>query len=249
MEISKVLQALSLPECCLVNQRIPKTILTAQAAAGSSDKRFIRQSIEVINWIAALKPETIGVVAYRDELREYLEIAVLHVSFRQEAKAPRLIELIHRAIPYPVLLIVALEDSVSLSVAHKRWAQNDREKMVLEDGFPQTTEIPDDAPDQFFSHLNLSSLPQQNMFSLYSGWIDALTALEAFYISGSFAINGQYLETKKRRKAIFQIRSIEKEITRLKKLAAKETQMSRLVDLNLDIKSLQASLKKLMEKV
>jgi hypothetical protein len=35
----------------------------------------------------------------------YLEIAVLTVALRPAAKPTRLIELIHRAIPYPVLLV------------------------------------------------------------------------------------------------------------------------------------------------
>ena len=55
--------------------------------------------------MAALKPTTIGVPAYRDEAREYLEIAVLHLTLRAGAKPPRLIEFIHRAVPYPVLLL------------------------------------------------------------------------------------------------------------------------------------------------
>ena len=49
---------------------------------------------------AALKPTNIGVPIFRNEEREYLEIALLTVTLRSAAKPNRLIELIHRAIPY-----------------------------------------------------------------------------------------------------------------------------------------------------
>jgi len=249
VKADRLIQALSLPDTCLVNQKVPKTVLTAQAATGAADKRLIKQGIETVSWIAALKPDSIGVPACKDARREYLEVSILHVALRPKAKTSRLIKLIHRAVPYPVLLIASIEDSVSISVAHKRWAQNEKDIMVIEDGFPQTTEITDKAPEEFFEHLSLSSLPKQNMFALYSGWINTLTALEAFYISGRFRIDSQELETPERKKAIIQIRSIESEITRLKRQAAKESQMQRLVDINMKIKGLEASLKGLVEKI
>ena len=83
--------------------------------------------------MAALKPNTIGVPAYRDDIREYLEIAVLHLTLRGGAKAARLIELAHRAMPYPVLLLaVAAPMVVTLSAAHKRWSQGEAGKTVLD---------------------------------------------------------------------------------------------------------------------
>ncbi|TIU54624.1 MAG: DUF4391 domain-containing protein, partial [Mesorhizobium sp.] len=78
------------------------------------------------------KPTTIGVPSFADDTREYLEIAVVACAFRPDAKAARLIELIHRAIPYPVVLVTSDEQGVALSVAHKRHAQNEAGKVVIE---------------------------------------------------------------------------------------------------------------------
>ena len=41
---------------------------------------------------------------YRDAAREYLEIAVLKLTFHSNARPGRLTELVHRAVPYPVLV-------------------------------------------------------------------------------------------------------------------------------------------------
>src|SRR3546814_20618562 len=73
---------------------------------------------------------TIGVPAFADEERDYLEIAVIGCAFRAGAKGTRLIELIHRAIPYPVFLITSDEGGLTLSAAHKRKAQNEAGRVV-----------------------------------------------------------------------------------------------------------------------
>src|SRR5690606_28459351 len=137
-----LIHALRLPEGCRVDQRVPKKLLLENGAPTASDKRLITEAIEEIQWIAALKPNTIGVPSYRDALREYLEIAVLAVTVRgvvKPASRSRLAELLHRAVPYPVLLLLAAPQmegqSLILSLAHKRWAQNEAAKVVL-DGSP-----------------------------------------------------------------------------------------------------------------
>jgi hypothetical protein len=95
-------------------------------------KRRINEGIEELRWIAALKPTTVGIAEYCDDFREYLEIAVLHLVLRTGAKIGRLIELVHRAVPYPVLLIAEYEGHLSISAAHKRWSEGEAGKTVLE---------------------------------------------------------------------------------------------------------------------
>ena len=117
-----LIAALALPGSALVNRRVPKSMLVENGAPTPGDKRRIRDGIEEIWWLAALKPTTIGVAEYRDEAREYLEIAVLHVILRAGSRADRIIELMHRAVPYPVFLIAWKEETPVISLAHKRWS-------------------------------------------------------------------------------------------------------------------------------
>lgn len=77
-----LIDALRLPEGCRVDQRVPKKLLLENGAPTAADKRLITEAIEEIQWVAVLKPNTIGVPDYRDTLREYLEIAVLTVTVR-----------------------------------------------------------------------------------------------------------------------------------------------------------------------
>lgn len=72
-----------------MDRRIPKKLLLEQGALTTADKRQIQDGIEELLWIAALKPNNIGVPAFKDDVREYLEIAVLTAVVRSSAKPTR----------------------------------------------------------------------------------------------------------------------------------------------------------------
>jgi hypothetical protein len=99
VNFAPVIDALALPPDARVEQRVPKKLLVEQGVPTAADKRQIQEGLEELFWVAAIKPTNIAVPAFRDDAREYLEIAVLTATFRSAAKPTRLLELIHRAIP------------------------------------------------------------------------------------------------------------------------------------------------------
>ena len=103
--VAAIVSALDLPSRARVDARVPKKMLVEQGAPTTADKRAIQDGIDEMQWLAVLKPNTIAIPAFTDQTRDYSEIAVIAAAFRPEARAARLTELIHRAIPYPVLLI------------------------------------------------------------------------------------------------------------------------------------------------
>ena len=187
MTAATVIAGLGLPAEARVDQRVPKKLLVENGAATAADKRQINDGIEELFWLAALKPVTIGVPAYRDETREYLEIAVLALTLRPGARESRLAELIHRAIPYPVFLIRSQPAGPSLSLAHLRWSQGQSGQTVL-DGSLITANV-DPATSTataFLASLNVTSLPRQHLRALYQGWIERFEAYAASRLTGSF---------------------------------------------------------------
>ncbi|MBK7956286.1 MAG: DUF4391 domain-containing protein [Candidatus Accumulibacter sp.] len=249
-----LIAAFDLPAAALVNQRVPKKLLVENGAPTTADRKLIQERIEEITWVAALKPASIGVPEYRDEQRAYLELAVLLVDLREAGKVSRLAELIHRAIPYPVLLILADSDGLMLSLAHIRWAQKEADKTVLEAGYPQMAQIGADkgnpdfhlresatsAEDAFLQALSLRNQPRADLHALYQGWLDTLTALQAAAITGCFAQSENAEQTTARRIALHRCREIDGEVARLRLAAAKEKQMARQVAVNMGIKALLA---------
>ena len=245
MNFALVINALSLPPDARVDQRVPKKLLLEQGAPTAADKRHIQDGIEELLWVAALKPTNIGVPSFRDEVREYLEIAVLTAALRAAAKPTRLIELIHRAIPYPLVLLAAHGDTVSLSLAHKRWSQGETGKVVIEEvrrSAPFRPDAPTAKEAAFLASLAVSSLPSRDLFSLYQGWLDRMAALEAAQITGAFALPDSAGRGSALRGGLDTHARIQREIAVLRAQAEKEKQLNRRVELNLKIKRLEAEL-------
>jgi hypothetical protein len=244
MSSAPVIRALALPPDARVDQRVPKKLLLEQGAPTAADKRQIQDGIEEMTWVAALKPTNVGVPAFRDEVREYLEIAVLTVALRPTAKPPRLIELIHRAIPYPLVLVTEHRDSVNLSLAHKRWSQGEAGRVVIEDlrQVPLNPDTPSAEEASFLASLAVSRLPARDLFALYDGILERLAALEAARITGAFVPPESPDRASAMRDGLDTHARLQRDLAVLRSQAKKETQLNRRVELNLEIKRLEAKL-------
>ena len=249
MSFSPVIDALGIPPSALVEQRVPKKLLLEHGAPTAADKRQIQDGIEEIIWVAALKPTNIGIPAFQDAEREYLEIAVLTVELRPAAKSARLIELIHRAIPYPLVLATGQSGSVSLSLAHKRWSQGETGKVVIEDVrlVALSLDAPSNQEDAFLASIAVSRLPSQNLFTLYDGILAQFSALEASRITGAFAKPDSTEHASTLREGLERHTSLQRDLNLLRARAAKEKQINRRVELNLEVKRMEAELASIKE--
>lgn len=243
--ILAVVAALKLPSEARVDVRVPKKLLVEQGAPTSADKRAIQEGIDELNWLAACKPTTIGVPAFSDEIREYLEIAVVACAFRPDSKAARLIELIHRAIPYPVVLITVNQDDTTLSLAHKRRAQNEAGKVVIE----RVVSVAGLGGDHeslnelaFLESLALAKQSRRDLCDLYEGWVGCIEALSAARLNGTFVTTEDVALIERRRDALEVHTRLTREIVGLRAKVHHEKQMNRRVDLNMAIQRLEAEI-------
>jgi len=224
---------------------LPCSARVENGAPTPADKRQINDGVEELFWVAALKPTTIGVPEYRDDVREYLEIAVLSLTVRPGAKSGRLTELVHRAVPYPVLLVTEEPSRLSLSLAHKRWSQGESGKTVL-DGEVIAADW-DDGLDANVLHafqgaVALANQPRTTLYALYQGWIDTLLTLHAAQMTGTFSVAASVEHAAARREALQECARLEAQITALRASAEKEAQIARQVDLNLELMRMKAGL-------
>lgn len=241
MNADLVIEAMALPPQARVEQRVAKKLLIENGAPTAGDKRAIAGGVEEMVWAACLKPTTIGVPAYEDEVRQYLEIAVLALQLRPGAKAARLRELVHRAIPYPVVLVTVHEEEVSFSLAHLRHAQNEAGRFVI-DGEVETVSVAAGRVGQaFLDSLALAGLPNRDLWHLYQGWLDRLWALEAADRTGTFSLCPDREAAAARRQALRELDRLDGEIAELAGKAKKEPQLNRRVELNLAIRQLNGA--------
>lgn len=242
MKPGDLIAALDLPVQARVDRRVPKKMLVEHGAPTAADRRRIDAGVEEIRWIAALKPSTIGVPEFRDATREYLEIAVLTAIFRDEKGTDRLCELIHRAVPYPVFLIASWSESVEVSLAHKRRSQSEADETVL-DGEAASVDVarmPDATMrDAFLKAVPVAVQARTSLFALYQSWMDAVFALLAARVTGAFRMPGTAEAASQRRAALRDFDRLASEVARLRALAAREKQVSRRVELNLEIERMR----------
>lgn len=240
-----VVDALALPAEARLNARVPKKLLVEQGAPTAADKKAIQDGIDELHWLAACKPTTIGVPRFSDDVREYLEIAVIACALRSSAKAARLIELIHRAIPYPVILLTADDTGLTVSAAHKRRALNDAARVVL-DGVVSASGLKLEAPDEnenaFLQSLAVAEQPRRDLHALYEGWIARIEALNAARMSGAFAATDDSEAVERRRRALDAANQITRQIVTLRAQSKREKQIHRRVDLSVQIQRLEADL-------
>lgn len=243
MNEADVIAALDMPPSARVDQRVPKKLLVENGAPTAADKRRINEGIEDVFWLAALKPTTIGVPEFRDGTREYVEIAVLRAVLRATAQAARLAELIHRAIPYPVLLIATQGDELTLSLAHKRRSQSEAGATVLDGALvvaAPAAAVTADVAAAFVREIAVARQPRADLFALYQGWMDTVVALLAAQVTGTFAAASSPETAAERRTALAECERLGAHLSKLLAAATKERQIVRQVELNHQIKRVQA---------
>ena len=151
MSIAAVYTALSLPAEVAVDERVPKKVLLEQVVLPAPDRRLVQDGLEELRFLATLKPSLCGVAAYHAptvpaSANDIDVTEVVVVSARLRPATPttttRLLELLHRAIPYPMLLLAEIVGTagndhgtatggVIVSLAHKRPAQNAADRLTL----------------------------------------------------------------------------------------------------------------------
>lgn len=257
--LNDLLAALALPPAALVQQRIPKKMLAENGAATLADRKLVQERIDVLTWHAALKPSTVGVAAFEDEQRSYLEVAVVSAKLRQDASPDanispslsaslrHLVELVHRAIPYPTLLLVEDGPQLAISTAHIRWAQREAERTVVDGELVMASiyvNLPTASYGQalaaFLAAMALMNQPRTHLMSLYQGWLDTISAWQAVELTGQFKPSESAAQAAERRMALRVCKDLDARIAAARSAASKEKQMARQVAANLEIKDLLA---------
>lgn len=252
MNAQEIVAALDLPAGARVDQRVPKKLLVEHGAPTTGDRRRLNEGVEIVQWLAALKPTTAGVPSFRDEAREYLEIAVLYAELRVHAKASRVTELIHRAVPYPVVLISVHGSKLAFSLAHKRWSLGEGGSTLV-DGDVVRLEWDSLGEDTyraaFLDALAVGRQPRSSLFALYQGWMDTLLVLRTARLTGIWKPATDAADAAARQSALNEYMRLKKDISYLRARARNERQIQRRVDLNLQAKKLENEIPSLLNKL
>lgn len=232
-------KCLNIPDNCFIGNTIYKKLFYENADLSTNDKSLFTDTINRVTWLYCLKPETINISAYKDEVREYPEVEVIEVLLHKDYKLKRIAEIIMRSIPYPMVLIFRLEGKVKFYVAHQRTNQSDSSKNTIEE-FISTDWLESDGA--LFDKLDIKQMRFTNFYALYSDIVDTIS----IYNLSTIIPTDDNITGAEARELSAQIEDIEQEITSLRAKLKKETQFNRKMELNIEIKRLEQNKNKLL---
>ncbi len=247
--IQVLYDSMAIPEACQLGKRVFKKLFHENARLGATDKKAFREDIDTITWQYTLKPSTIPIQAYEDKHREYLEVAVLQVNLKTQRRTSRIAEVVHRAIPYPLVIVFALEPVCALSVAHKRFSQAEKGAVVAEDLHLTDwidLSVPTQIQKDFLVSLAMSTLPHTHFFAFYSALVDRLVALDCARLTGEYRLVSTAAKRAARSERLTACHELETRIAKYKAAVKKETQFNRQVEISIIINKLNEQLAELV---
>ena len=237
---------LQLPENCLLEKRIYKKLFYENTRMNTTDKKWFTADIESITWKYTLKPELTVIKAFEEEHFSYEEVTVVELEISSHNHLKRLSDIIHRSIPYPLLLIYRENETLFFSIADKRYNLADDQAATLmalwvTDGFTHAGLTA--AQELFLQHLAYSKQPKLHLKAFYQGWIEAFRAYEVAAITGEFLIEIESAKREARIEQLASYRGTEQQLQELKTELKKQASFSEKVKLNVQIKTLENELK------
>lgn len=241
-------EILEYPEKCENGMRLDKKVIYEQAQLKTRDKEIFTKNIEKIIWSYNLKPEYLNISPYHDKTREYSEVEIFDIYLRKDKKLDRIADIMLRAIPYPMLLVFYLNNSIKIYVSHIREHGSDGSKITLEKiihtewiNLDKQTEI----EKHFFEELKIENISGINIYEFYDDIVNKIIKFNASKIKGT-QLKQDSNETKE---IMEKVEKLEKEIFKLEKEISQEKNMGQIVILNTKRHDLNQKKKELINKL
>lgn len=260
------LEGLNVPNSCVLNKPLFKKMFQEHADLDAKDKKALKDDVDKIRWLYTLKPSTINIAPFSDDLRDYGELAFLYVELNNVKSTERIGQLINRAIPYPLMIFFVFpetkaagqncehdekqhaKEQLAICLADKRINKADKEKWVIQELqlspwllLINTT----DSGQSFLNSLSFTGLPHSNFWHFYQSLIARVQALQCADVSGRFSlVDGKDVEQQ--RQQLQNFREIEQKIKKLR-AQIKQAEFSQQVALNTQIKQQEQQLKQIAE--
>jgi hypothetical protein len=242
-------EALAIPAGARLDQRVAKSLLAGRGELSAADKRHVEAGLERLIWRATLRPQNVGVAAFKDDQHDYAQIVVMSAALRPDAKAARLTETIHRAIAHPLVLLSESDAGAVLSVGIKRRHEREADRVIVE---RLTESLPvnpaqDETVSRFLTSLPLVAVSAHDLLSLHLGWEARIEAFAAARITSSFRLPRDAVEATLRRQALASYDLQTRKARALRKVALSERRLNRRLELARDAARAEADLTKLAE--
>lgn len=250
------LDILQLPEHCILQKRLTKAFFLKHFTLSVAEKKLLNEGIEHMEWLASIKAASIP--AYVTDTHSYEEVQVFAVELRTTSTSERLdqvgekvVAMVQKYVPYPLLLFVQDSENYLVNASIKRINLNDASKRTIEASLrtPVLSLLYADANAKgFFNALAFAQLDKTDLRTLYGSYMQAIVQCRAAALTGTFGKRTRARSTSDL-EALQRIDALEAEIHALKAKVKKGQALREQVDLNMAIQEKRAVVENLKQKL
>ena len=254
---------IKVPNSAIVNSIIPKQDIFEATQMNKSDQDYFVKYVKQIRWLYKFDDSTIRIKPYEDEEKSYLEVELISIKLKNEfqeynhntgnfhrfdARLDRIVDILHRFIPYPILLCADFKDEIKFYVSHISESKADYNKITLDELISTewiNTKNLDKFDEELMAKLQIDNLDKTNVFTFYD---DIVTAIIQY--NGSKEVGKKViLSSEDIQKIMEKIKEIERQINDLRIELRKSDNFNEQVELNIKIKELENEIELLHEEL
>ena len=247
--MNRFYEKLNIPKNCIVDNTVFKKAFLENADLLAFDKKIINEHIKKVTWKYCLKPDTINIQPYKSDERDYLEIEIMEVQLNDASKIKRIAEIIMRAIPYPILLVLVKESQIQLVTGDMRKNLSDSSKVTVED-FSFTgwidLNVEDNFRDNLFTELNISKLSYINFYEMYKDITAKVNLYNVSKIKGE-VVNSETVSVFDTQEVYTKIKSLEDKILQLQNKVKKAIDVAERVEISVELNKLRKEKESLLK--
>ena len=254
---------IKVPDAAVVNNILPKQDIFEATNMKKVDKDYFVRYVKQIRWLYKFDDASIRIKPYETEEKSYLEAELICIKLKKEfqeynhntgnyhrfdARLDRIVDILLRFIPYPILLCAEFNDEIKFYVSHISESKSDYDKITL-DELIYTDWIDVNNLDGFdkelIDKLQIDNLDKTNVFTFYD---DIVTAIIQY--NGSKEVGQEVtLSSDEIQKIMDDIKVLERKIAEIRVAIRREENFNKKMDYNIQIKELQMEIKLLQEEL
>lgn len=252
---------IKVPDAAIVNSILPKQDIFNETGMNRSDKDYFVRYIKQIRWLYKFDDDSVRIKPYETEDKSYLEAELISIKLKKEfqeynhntgnyhrfdARLDRIVDILLRFIPYPILLCAEFNDEIKFYVSHISESKSDYDKITL-DELIYTDWIDVNNLEGFdkelIDKLQINNLDKTNVFTFYDSIVTAI-----IQYNGSKEVGQEVtLSSDEIQKIMDEIKLLERQIADLRVKIRRADSFNERLEYNIEINQLQTEIKLLQE--
>lgn len=252
---------IKVPDAAIVNSILPKQDIFNETGMNRSDKDYFVRYIKQIRWLYKFDDASVRIKPYETEDKSYLEAELISIKLKKEfqeynhntgnyhrfdARLDRIVDILLRFIPYPILLCAEFNDEIKFYVSHISESKSDNEKITLDEiintEWINVNDL-DGFDEELIDKLQINNLDKTNVFTFYDSIVTAI-----IQYNGSKEVGQEVtLSSEEIQKIMDEIKLLERQIADLRVKIRRADSFNERLEYNIEINQLQTEIKLLQE--